>query len=687
MYKISVLPSGEWMTCSEDRTIKLWGGASGECLQSITHPSTVWAVRGLTNGDIVAGCADGNAYVWTRADERVADAADATAFKEQVAAFSLPAQQVAEGMLGDLNTSDLPSEEALLTPGTREGQTKIVKESTTGTTWLYQWAGASNSWEKVGEVTNAKEDAGATLGKRMFEGQEYDYLFDIDINGAMIKLPFNRGDEPYMVAQQWMWKHDIDQMFLDQVAKHIMDNTPGNVPQTGTGNVDPFTSGGAYRPGAPPSTGAGAGGNVDPFTSGGAYRPQPAGGGGGGGSSSGGARGYEDGLSAKRYRPGDADKGMGPPPPTMLLHDACKHDAVLGKLMEFNAQLAAAGEAVAMDETRSSRLAAVVRTLKERTMFHASTVSALDVDVFVGSAEADGGLLAWPTAQLFPCLDLFRLLVLHPAAAPHLTAANRLPLVPRLLSLLSTAAEKAPSEKPAMAALLMLLRTFGNMAAMAPLRPLIAPSASALLDVLSSPLEGGPTPARLAAATLLHNLAALVTASDLSSEAQLQTDGVPLQALSLVGHAVSSVGGPLTSPSPQPSRPEHSSLGHPPSALRTPHSALRPQPRPQPSALGSAPSALLPLPSSLCLSLRSSRDVRPLHPPRTPQVSALVEAAEEESLFRLLLALNVLVTASAENVATAKDLELHASLTALALPASASEKLSSLRTAVLARLK
>jgi len=241
-------------------------------------------------------------------------------------------------------------------------------------------------------------------------------------------------------------------------------------------------------------------------------------------------------------------------------------------------------------------------------MFHASTVSALDVDVFVGSAEADGGLLAWPTAQLFPCLDLFRLLVLHPAAAPHLTAANRLPLVPRLLSLLSTAAEKAPSEKPAMAALLMLLRTFGNMAAMAPLRPLIAPSASALLDVLSSPLEGGPTPARLAAATLLHNLAALVTASDLSSEAQLQTDGVPLQALSLVGHAVTSV-------------------------------------------------------------------------------SALVEAAEEESLFRLLLALNVLVTVSAENVTTAKDLELHASLTALALPATASEKLSSLRTAVLARLK
>jgi len=43
--------------------------------------------------------------------------------------------------------------------------------------------------------------AGAsTLGKRSFVGKEYDYLFDIDINGAMLKLPFNRGDDPWMVG-------------------------------------------------------------------------------------------------------------------------------------------------------------------------------------------------------------------------------------------------------------------------------------------------------------------------------------------------------------------------------------------------------------------------------------------------------------------------------------------------------
>merc|ERR1719274_11874 len=120
-----------------------------------------------------------------------------------------------------------------------------------------------------------KEKA-ATLGKRMYQGVEYDYLFDIDMNGKPMQLPFNRGDDPWMAAQQWIWRHDLDQVHLDAVAKHLIANTPGNVPTAGYGNVDPFTSGGAYRPGAPgPSGGGGGGGNVDPFTSGGAYRPGP----------------------------------------------------------------------------------------------------------------------------------------------------------------------------------------------------------------------------------------------------------------------------------------------------------------------------------------------------------------------------------------------------------------------------
>ena len=49
------------------------------------------------------------------------------------------------------------------------------------------------------------------FGKKVFEGKEYDYVFDIDLNGSALQLPFNRGDDPWMAAQQWIWKHGFEQ--------------------------------------------------------------------------------------------------------------------------------------------------------------------------------------------------------------------------------------------------------------------------------------------------------------------------------------------------------------------------------------------------------------------------------------------------------------------------------------------
>ena len=85
VYGVAVLPSGEWLTCSEDRTIKVWPAGGGDCTQSITHPASVWACCACANGDVAVGCADGNAYVWTRSEERGAPEAEQLAFKETVA--------------------------------------------------------------------------------------------------------------------------------------------------------------------------------------------------------------------------------------------------------------------------------------------------------------------------------------------------------------------------------------------------------------------------------------------------------------------------------------------------------------------------------------------------------------------------------------------------------------------------
>jgi phospholipase A-2-activating protein len=452
---------------------------------------------------------------------------------------------------------------------------------------------ASRKWEKVGEIVGGKDEgaSGATLGKRLWEGKEYDYLFDIEINGAPLKLPFNRGDvraqmvarprstrptpgssqahalpapprltspsvcsihggcvrsqDPWMAAQQWIWKHDLDQSHLDAVANHLVANTPGNTPNAGYGNVDPFTSGGAYRPGAGSTGPVGSGGNADPYTSGGAYRPgpasaQPAGGGGGNAdpfTSSGAYRpgphpgmppsGGTDPLSAKRSRPADASAAF-------ATFDACKHDAVLGKLLQFNGQVAP----LALDDVAIARLTAVVEALKAGpTSARAANLGAADVALFIG-VNGSEGMLAWPTQYLFPALDLFRLVVLLPAAAAQLAAASP-PLLPRLITMLTKCQEAGAADKPAAAATLMLLRACANMASCAELRLPVAMEASALLDTLNAPLEYGPANNRLAAATLLLNLTSLLAhGGAVPAEAALRSDAWTLQALSLLAFAL-----------------------------------------------------------------------------------------------------------------------------------------------------
>lgn len=136
------------------------------------------------------------------------------------------------------------------------------------------------SWKKVGDVVGqpkAKDPSGRGKdgGKVMFEGVEYDHVFHIDIDeGVVLKLPYNNGQDPYRVAQDFIYKHQLPQDYLDQIANFIIQNSRGGgiVMEQGS-NCDPLTGGNAYVSGsggvqASSFTGGGTG---DPFTGGNAY--------------------------------------------------------------------------------------------------------------------------------------------------------------------------------------------------------------------------------------------------------------------------------------------------------------------------------------------------------------------------------------------------------------------------------
>lgn len=78
----------------------------------------------------------------------------------------------------------------------------------------------------------------------MFVVQEYDYVFDVELQEGSppLKLPYNIADDPWFAAQNFLHKNDLSQLFLDQVANFIQEQTKGvTLGQAQPKVSDPFT--------------------------------------------------------------------------------------------------------------------------------------------------------------------------------------------------------------------------------------------------------------------------------------------------------------------------------------------------------------------------------------------------------------------------------------------------------------
>jgi phospholipase A-2-activating protein len=71
IYSLNVLPSGEVVSCGEDRSVRIWLDATE--IQTLTQPCiSVWAVGTSSEGDIAAGGSDGVIRIFTRNPDRFA---------------------------------------------------------------------------------------------------------------------------------------------------------------------------------------------------------------------------------------------------------------------------------------------------------------------------------------------------------------------------------------------------------------------------------------------------------------------------------------------------------------------------------------------------------------------------------------------------------------------------------------
>ncbi|KAG1823274.1 WD40-repeat-containing domain protein [Suillus variegatus] len=265
VYSLSVLPNGGIVSGGEDRSVRVW--RDGECVQMIIHPAiSVWAVSTMPNGDIVSGCSDGIVRVFSESEDRWASAAELKALEDHIASQTISSQQV-----GDVKKTDLPGPDALLHPGKKPGEVRMIRNG--DLVEAHQWDSATSNWQKVGDVV----DAVGSGRKQLFNGKEYDYVFDVDVQeGAPpLKLPFNVSENPYAAAQRFLEQNDLSLNYIDEVVKFIEKNTAGVNLGASNEYVDPYTGASRYQTAATSAAPAPSAAYMDPFTGAARYSGAP----------------------------------------------------------------------------------------------------------------------------------------------------------------------------------------------------------------------------------------------------------------------------------------------------------------------------------------------------------------------------------------------------------------------------
>ncbi|ORX34872.1 PFU-domain-containing protein [Piromyces finnis] len=251
---LASISDNKFVSCSNDGSLRIWD-INGDCLnelyshtafvyyneckQTISHPAvSVWCVQVLQNGDIVSGASDNVIRVFTRSTERLASDELIKQFEDSVSNFAV----ASDG--SNIDKNEIKDKSFLDTPGKKDGQVAMIKNGKD--VEAYQWSNTDQKWIKVGVVVSTSSN------KTLFEGKEYDYVFDIDIgDGSILRLPYNATENPYQAAQEFIWKHELSQDFLDQIAMFIINNSkPVVLDQNTTKSTaaTPFTSS-RYVPG------------------------------------------------------------------------------------------------------------------------------------------------------------------------------------------------------------------------------------------------------------------------------------------------------------------------------------------------------------------------------------------------------------------------------------------------------
>ncbi|KAH9656519.1 phospholipase a2-activating protein [Citrus sinensis] len=154
---------------------------------------------------------------------------------------------------------------------------------------------------------------------------------------------------------------------------------------------------------------------------------------------------------------------------------------------------------LSMSELETSRVAAVVKILKDTSHYHCSSFADVDISLLLKL------LKAWPPAMIFPVIDILRMTILHPDGASLL-----LKHVENQNDVLMEMIEKVSSNPPLPANLLTGIRAVTNLFKNSSWYSWLQKNRSEILDAFSSCYSSSNKNVQLSYSTLILNYAVLL---------------------------------------------------------------------------------------------------------------------------------------------------------------------------------
>ncbi|KAF0986510.1 hypothetical protein HZS_3681, partial [Henneguya salminicola] len=209
-----------FVSCGEEKSLKVWSDL--KIVDDIVVPGlSNWCVGILPNSDIVVASSLPDVMIFTRDKTRIADEISHAEFSSLIG-DSLNSQSA----LKDIDINSLASADCRASiQGAHDGQTKMFRQD--DQIVVYQWNLKAEEWEFVGNALREVNEDEKHNSKIFYDGAEYDHVIDVELeNGQKLKLAYNNGEDPEDAAVRFIDKNSLDMFYHKQIVDFLIVNVP-----------------------------------------------------------------------------------------------------------------------------------------------------------------------------------------------------------------------------------------------------------------------------------------------------------------------------------------------------------------------------------------------------------------------------------------------------------------------------